>query len=125
MPSPRSHPHSYVYATDSLNVTRNRGSHDEGRNEVADLFHTFQNSLDSKLQTVCDKLSDIDSRITVIETRQKTLEEEVRQSVSSRSSAASPTSECDNRRKRVTPVVLQVKLIIIVTMQFCCKLLLL
>ena len=109
MPSPHLLPHhSYVGSTGSPDVTRSHGSHNDGTNEVVDLFRTFQNSLDSKLQTVCDKLSDIDSRITIIETRQQSLEEVVRQSISSCSSTAGPASECDKRRKRVTPVVLQV-----------------
>lgn len=107
MPSPYLLPHySYVGSTDSPDVTRSHGSHNDGTNEV-DLFRTFRNSLDSKLRTVCDKLSDIDSRITIIETRQKSLEEEVHQSISSCSSTASPASECDKRRKRVTPIVFQ------------------
>ena len=109
LPSPSIQP--YIYAPDTPDDARNRDTHDGGSSEVLDYLHSLQNSLDSKLQTVCAKLEDIDSRMTSIETRQTSLEEEVRQSVSS-SSSASPCFESDKRRKRVTPVLLQVNIVI-------------
>ncbi len=66
----------------------------------------LHSNLDTKLQTVCDKLSDIDSRMISLEVRQKTLESEMRQSVSS--SSTSPASDTSQKRKRVTPIALQV-----------------
>ncbi len=85
-------------------------AHIGGTSSIVDLLHTFQNSLDSKLQTVCAKLEDIDSRMLNLESRQRSLEDEVRESVSS-STSISPSSESDKRRKRVTPAQLQVKLV--------------
>ena len=72
---------------------------------VIDMLQLFQSSVDKQLNTVCDKLETINSRMTVLETRQKSLEDEVR---SSTSSSTNSTPQSGRRRKRLTPVALQV-----------------
>ena len=82
---------------------------------VADLLQVFQANMDEQLTNVCGKLDSIGSRMDLLETRQKTLEEEIRTTASASSSSSSPATTCtlrDNMYKRhhITPPVMQVLL---------------
>ena len=63
--------------------------------------------MDKQLGTVCEKLETMNSRMTVLEARQKHLEEEI-QSSPSCSSSNNSTPASGQQRKRLTPVALQV-----------------
>ena len=69
---------------------------------VIDMLQLFQSSVDKQLSTVCEKL---DSRMTILETRQKGLEDEIR---SSTSSSTNSTPQSGRQRKRLISVALQV-----------------
>ena len=69
------------------------------------VLQTFQQSMDTQLTNVCTKLDSINSRMDLLETQQKTLEEEIRFSTSSNTSISSSVS---GNRKRATPAALQV-----------------
>ena len=56
---------------------------------------------------MCEKLETIDSRMIVLETSQKNLEEEIRSGTSC-SSSANSTPASGRQRKRITPLALQV-----------------
>ena len=72
---------------------------------LTSLLQSFQESMDSKIGTVCTKIDGISDRLDALETRQKTLEEDVRSSASSSTSFSPGTAL---KRNRVTPVALQV-----------------
>ena len=74
---------------------------------VIDMLQVFQSSMDKQLSTMCEKLETIDSRMIVLETRQKNLEEEIRSGTSC-SSSANSTPASGRQRKRITPLALQV-----------------
>jgi len=75
---------------------------------------TIHSSLDGKLSNVLTQLSGIENRMVSLKTRQTTLEQEVRHySTSSNSlngsdSSSSSSGSCSMKRRRVTPVELQV-----------------
>lgn len=75
---------------------------------VAELISTIHSSLDSKLSNVLTQLSGIENRMISLETRQTTLEQEVRHSSTSFSSPSGSDSSSSIKRRRVTPVELQV-----------------
>ena len=75
---------------------------------VAELVSTIHSSLDSKLNSVMQQLSGIENRMTSLETRQQTLEQEVRYSSTLSSSPGGSDTSGSTKRKRVTPVELQV-----------------
>ena len=78
-----------------------------GTGTVAKLVSTMHSSLDSKLNNGMEQLYGIDNRMTSLETRQQTLEQEVRHSTTpSFSPGGWDTS--GSTKKRVTPVELQV-----------------
>ena len=79
-----------------------------GNGSIAELISTIHSSLDSKLSNVMTQLSGIENRIISLETRQTTLEEEVRHSSTLSSSPSGSDSSNTVKRKRVTPVELQV-----------------
>ena len=70
------------------------------------VLQTFQRSMDTQLANVCTKLDTINSRMDLLETRQKALEEETRFSTSSNTSVSPSVS---GNRNRVTPAALQVR----------------
>lgn len=75
---------------------------------IVDMLRVFQSSMDKQLSSVCNKLEYIDTRMVLLESRQKTLEEEVRSSASCSSSAnCSPVAPLP-KRKRAIPLTLQV-----------------
>lgn len=65
--------------------------------------------MDKQLSSVCKKLETIDSRMVVLEARQKNLEDDIRSSTSC-SSSANSTPATGRQRKRITPLALQVQL---------------
>ena len=68
MPLPQEDPESPIFsAQPTLGCDNNR--------TVIDLMQGFQNSLDSKLESVCSKLDDISNRMVQLEQKQETLEE--------------------------------------------------
>ena len=69
---------------------------------LVDMLRTFQSSMDRKFSSVCEKLETIDSRMVVLETRQKM------RSSPSCSSSTNSTPASGRQRKRVTPLALQV-----------------
>ena len=76
---------------------------------VMDVLQTFQSSLDKQLTTVSTQLESIGTRIDKLESRQSSLEEEVRANTTLSSSTSSPAvTGSSSRRKRVTPTLLQV-----------------
>lgn len=74
---------------------------------IVETLHMFQSSMDRQFSSVSEKLETIDSRMVVLETRQKNLEEEMRSSPSC-SSSNNSTPLLGRQRKRVTPLALQV-----------------
>ena len=68
------------------------------------LVNMLQSSMDS---SVCEKLETIDSRMVVLETRQKNFAEEMRSSPSC-SSSTNSTPASGRQRKRVTLLALKV-----------------
>ena len=74
---------------------------------LVDMLQTFQSSMDRKFSSVCEKLETIDSRMVVLETRQKNFDEEMRSSPSC-SSSTNSTPASGRQRKLVTPLALQV-----------------
>ena len=79
-----------------------------GTGTVAELVSTIHSSLDSKLNSVMQQSSGIENRMTSLETRQQTLEQEVRHSSTLSSSPGGSDTSGSTKRKRVTPVELQV-----------------
>ena len=73
-------------------------------------FGTLQNTLDSKISHMCVKIDGIGNRLELLETCQKTLEEEVRISASNSVSMNSSPASSTPGRKRQTPVALQVRM---------------
>ena len=61
------------------------------------VLQTFQRSMDTQLANVCTKLDTINSRMDLLETRQKALEEETRFSTSSNTSVSPSVSGNRNR----------------------------
>jgi len=89
-------------------VQAGSGSHDQSQSQsLADMLQVFQSSMDKQLSSVCEKLETIDSRMVVLEVRQKNLEEEIRSSASC-SSSTNTTLGPSRQRKRLTPLALQV-----------------
>lgn len=101
----------YWMPGEAIPISVNRpGSPDSplrSQQSVIDVLQVFQSSMDKHLSVVCEKLETINSRMTVLETRQKTLEEEIQSSASCSSSNHS-TPQNGRQRKRLTPVALQV-----------------
>ena len=79
-------------------------------NAIVDVLQTFQASLDKQLTTVSGHLESIGTRLDKLESRQLSLEEEVRASTSFSSSTSSPATT--GKRKRVTPTFLQVNFVL-------------
>ena len=105
MPSPESRAdNGFVFAPETPDLDRYNTK--SSLSCIVDELSDFQKKMDSKLQTMCDKMTNVIDRMTAMETRQKTLEEEVRQSVSSSSPAPSGSNQ---KRKRNVPLALQVK----------------
>ena len=82
--------------------------------KIAELISTIHSSLDGKLSNVMTQLSGIENRMVSLETRQMTLEQEVRHYTTSSSSpngsdsSSSSSSSSSTNRRRITPVELQV-----------------
>ena len=68
-------------------------------------FTSIQNTLDSKVSEIVVKMDGIGNRLESLETRQKSLEDEVRMTASS--SVSNPALSTPGRRRR-TPLALQV-----------------
>ena len=80
---------------------------------IAELMSTIHSSLDGKLSNVLTQLSGIENRMVPLKTRQTTLEQEVQHYSTSSSSpngsnSSSNSGSCSMKRRRVTPVELQV-----------------
>ena len=54
---------------------------------IVDMLQVFQSSMDKQLNSMCEKLDTIDSRMVVLEARQKNLEDDIRSTASCSSSA--------------------------------------
>lgn len=76
--------------------------------EITGAIQTLQDSVNTQFADVCSKLQAIDSRISLLETKHKTLEEEVKSSPSSQASISPALTGSGKRRRRVTPTGLQV-----------------
>ena len=71
-------------------------------------MYGLQNSLDSKLQSVCSKLEVVCDRMAKLEERQQSLEEKLPSN--NKTPASTPDgNSLDKRRKRHTPCDLQVR----------------
>ena len=83
---------------------------DSGR-ILIDQMYGLQNSLDSKLQNVCNKLEDVCDRMAKLEERQQSLEEKLPSNNKTPESTPDGHS-LDKRRKRHTPCDLQVRTVL-------------
>lgn len=80
------------------------------QSDVVDMMQQFQTSIGSKLEMVCNKLDNIDTRMVALESHQKTLEDEIRLvSVTSTATCSTSTTQESGKRKRITPSDLQVR----------------
>ena len=85
------------------------GPLDKEPGSVVDVLNVFQANLEKQIGLVCSKLESIDSRMDLLETRQKSLEEEIKANHSiSSESTCSPGASTGSRRQRVTPTAMQV-----------------
>ena len=79
--------------------------------EMAEFFASIHSSLGGKLDEVMNRLTGIESQMSSLQARQKSLEDEVRLVASSSSSPGSSGDTSSNKRKRLTPIDLQVILL--------------
>lgn len=76
--------------------------------EILDALKGMQEGVESKFSTIADKLETVCDRLNVLESRQKSMEEEIRASSSSATSC-SPSALIPGKRIRRTPPALQVR----------------
>ena len=74
------------------------------------ILQSFQQCMDSKRGSVCIKIDCIYNQLDSLETRQKTPEDDIDIRSSTASSSTSVTPSSIGKRKRATPLVLQVLL---------------
>ena len=94
---------------DAINPPRPHVLGVPGHDDMFDMMQQFQGSMVSQLEKVCSKLDNIDTRMVALETRQKSLEEEVHLAgATNTATSIAETGQNSQRRKRVTPSDLQV-----------------
>ena len=74
---------------------------------VSDMLRLFQSSMEEQFQTVTSKLDSISERMNVLEKSQASLEEQMSKP-SSIPSSTTPKVKGPKKRKRLTPVAMQV-----------------
>lgn len=84
--------------------------------EILDALKGMQEGVESKFSTIVEKLDTVCDRLVVLENWQKGMEEEIRASASS-SSSASPRTPIPGKRCRRTPPALQVPYYLTIVVQ--------
>ena len=80
---------------------------------ISDMMRLFQSSMEKEFQKVSSKLDGVIERIDSLEKSQTTLEEQMQsyQSMHANTSGSTPKTPSSRKRKRLTPVDLQVIII--------------
>ena len=75
---------------------------------MVDVLQTLQSSIDGQFTKISSTLTNISERLLALESKQSSIEEKIAMGCSSPSTPQSSCSESGRRRKRRTPVSLQV-----------------